>query len=522
MKQKPILDAVAEMILSTHCVFFEEQEEDDLQLPPAMFEFLIIASEHLLLQDYFATVIRWHKKVVSQCSPDHYFFALQGHSMTSCLARSLEATGDLSGAIDLYEKLGQEEKVQSLNSALSGRPHWMQIGEKWKSEVGSLIGCRLLGDHSFVFFERKLDDEGHPHISCYQESCDERSGDCGFDFGRKWQSIKVIKDKASEPLLFLASPNSPQKKLELWKFDGGVWSQIETRGEQPQRRQVCSDGGDMGECVKVGNEIFLFHCVRQQSLSHTVFTLSLDSTVWRRHSLRDDRMGMGIVTAAVSLDDSYALLLRVGTPYLNEKADNEVVPKYDVSVLEKTMTTLRAGNATKCGDWWYSPSIESTDRSGYIAHPEPVKTVQVGRLLIVLSVLNHATIFRDEGTDLKMEKFDMKFLQRKPTLNVLDLETMEWRGVAIANDWLLGDSTTELDLIYNEQEDSLDVIVLELDLQDQKRLKRLLKLRNASAIGDCFTKPLKPESLKARKYSTTYLVEMKKSSIDTISLVRPL
>ena len=459
-------------------------------------EFVYLTCEFYLLEGFCDTV---GDKVKEVSTSSH-------RGIQSCVARAHEFTGNLPEALEVYEALQQRVSIDRVKRSISGGAFWTQ-GTRFpiKSMESLVVGARLMHDGALTVFlhtrEHGSDGTNVYKFSFFIAKTKQGKLTCTQmqlpNNGRKWANMIVVEDVPSAPLRILALPSRITKQnLQLWQYDadGTHWSEVTTRGTKPPLHLAPNF---LKNCVRVDKELLLFEAVADPSLASNVFALDLVKNEWRRLP-KQAGLCHGVVATAFSQDNCCTVMLRPGQSVVNEKADNELMPKYEVDVLEKTRSDLRLPNTLKLGELWWSKNIPTIDKSGYVVNPH-VASVQVGNLLFVFSFGGRDRSVRKRTGNGDGARETVQPFCAQPSLEVLELTTMEWRAISLENSWVPGEWLFGFaELVYDSAVDQLHVIHAE------NNDVRFLCLHNVSTIK---TKVVKKNHRSSKKRSLQYQIQ---------------
>jgi MYND finger len=463
------------------------------------------------------------------------------------VAEAYEALGDLEKARTLFQECKQRNNVAALTKTINeSSPYWAQKGVHVLDEnCTRILGARRLNrKETAIFLECHHPVKAGPisFLICSDNgSVTPRNLPNGAS---QWIEIKIVPTPPTEPLLLLVSPliksdgdsvmiglkmmmgrSEKEVPIQLWKFDNDSWSQIKLRGDIPSRESLVAGS----HCVCMNDKVVLVggtqipRTLGVQAPKPSVYVLNLSTKEWRGvlHPYQTDffrdqqgratRPPLSILPPFSAMNTlnkdgglAYAIvMLRQGEPVVNKKRNNELVPKFAIDLL------VNASSSDKdMGLFSWILDVPTIDRSGYIADHIGSKCVQITELgLLVLSTNQISTVETLQSCG-RTEFSSFGSVPRAPTLNLLNLQTMEWRGVSIRNDRLLGceiESMSDL-MTCGDEEDTVQLIVLD---QQGTRL-RFLTLHNASHIqsSDCVQEAVSAMKIsQSKKMTLSYQIE---------------
>mmetsp|Transcript_5504 Transcript_5504/g.13292 ORF Transcript_5504/g.13292 Transcript_5504/m.13292 type:complete len:489 (+) Transcript_5504:855-2321(+) len=362
--------------------------------------------------------------------------------------------------------------------------------------------------------------------------------------GKRMMNLKIVPNEPSRPLLVLvarrdenecawdmemsmlsgSSENAASHKpIQLWRCDetNVTRQQISTRGNIPDFRSMFHEPGVAslnGHVVLLGSYMSIVSLLMQNDIKTSnpsaVFLLDMEAMTWRclnhPYNMVDFRgQPCGPATSSLPLflglaschlkerKSDMIILLREGNSLINEQEDNEIIPKYVVDCL---MEQSRHDRPTQMEYGWFL-NVQTTDRSGYVSGN--VESVQIGSSLLVLGLDTRMSIIRKLNPETQAVTIPSGFCEkssREPSVNLLDLDTMEWRKPLIRNSWLFK-SDTRGGVVFSSSTDTCQVVVTA-----ENRL-HFLAIQNASKIESCVERPVSNDKLKSKKNTLSYQVK---------------
>ena len=478
-----------------------------------------------------------------------------------CIARAFELTGSLQEARDIYKSCG-ESSNEGLEASLDGKQ--VYLFQKLNFPIENLsnrapcLNARQLPDGKLaIFFARTNGDKIVMNFNIFDPDTNSLIESELPHQGFKWRRIIVVESSPSSLLRVLVAPRNieqdqdvngdfmqeiylsqisclrvddalPIEKTELWEYyhETGTWRELKTRGSIPELFLPVS------RCVMTNqNSIVLFggndhRSTNQSSVSETssagVFILDMDSFVWQRIT-HPYKYGMKIeVTSSegtirdtihrslppfsgateINLDGrNWIALLREGYCERTRGMDNETIPKFalDIFGLPPSLPVSgRLGYSWKLG-------VETSDRAGYIA---PLLThftcVSSHSTILTIGSNVRSGFVQKEQPDGAIQVDMGRFLhsaESKAQIAVLDLASMEWRGVNIYNFELLdGTDPGRPQLVKSSNPNSCYLITL------SSTALKVFEIANLSALRDCYTKPVSTWKLQSKKQTLSYQV----------------
>jgi hypothetical protein len=348
------------------------------------FELMYLMAEYYYSRGDFANVLKvpeTYKTVWQKYRGDKAMLAVRKPTQM-CIARALEATGQMLKARDLYSTYGGDQgHLENIDAYISGKSIYASVKHRTVISKGiesTFLSSRELPDGNLaVLFQQESPSHlFNFHIYAPTTGSFDQFALPGHE-QNKWKGILMVPDLPSKPLRILVSsydctsstgdqgitemlesmgvhdPTSKKSKkllerVELWEFDNSniIWNQIKTRGCIPDRRVVTRSGR---ACAIIHNRLVLFGGMDFGAGSNTEiqssagsYVLDLTSREWfriphpYRFSLCTGRAGP-VSSHLPSFDavwtteihgQQMVAMLRQGKADVNTKGDNEVVPKY--------------------------------------------------------------------------------------------------------------------------------------------------------------------------------------------------
>jgi hypothetical protein len=455
-----------------------------------------------------------------------------------CIARSLEATGQLQRAQLMYNESGYDESAKLLDPCIAGeRCYWTQQGKMnilGNSSANDVTARELQDGTIAVFLTRaKYSEKGDEDqaINFYTVKP-------GSDFtlrnetlpaeGKKWKKVKVVPESKTEPLRVLVAPwtvtdqssseermedlalmmlnsgstsVSTSSPIELWEYGESSWNKIITRGNVPDSKALTSLGG---RCEQVKDKIILISGISRRRDNSGVFMLDTDSREWLQvphpyvweTPLSTGARGLPSFLAASSASiagHDMLAMLRQRYPIANRRGgENEVVPKFALDLLG---VAEPQGSTNRPSCWW-NIDVPLRDRSGYIAYNSSVCT-QIGKTLVVIGSSSYNLTANVEDNWPNLAPPDGIHI----SVDALQLENLEWRGTYLHNSWLLGEKSNEFAIANSPESECCYVVAI------SETGLRLLCLHNTNAFESSFTKPISAKKTLSKKNTLSYRIK---------------
>jgi len=206
-----------------------------------------------------------------------------------CIAKAMEATGQLSEARELYAECGIQE-LDDLDACLAGTQMYVSVRRIVPIKGIDFLAPRELCDGKIALLFRQ---SGNSHCGFKFNTFDPVSNaltECQLPHeGKKWRAVLAIPDPPSQPLRVLVAPKSAEagedaitelmtemmggmfpasmaqnnrqtlERVELWEYRQFEWHEIMTRGCIPDRLVVTRVGAG---CAILDNKLVVFRRFR--------------------------------------------------------------------------------------------------------------------------------------------------------------------------------------------------------------------------------------------------------------------
>ena len=519
------------------------------------FELMYLIAEYYYSMGDFANVLKipeMHKRVWQKHLGDKAMLTVRKPTQM-CIARALEATGQMLKARDLYSTYGGDQgHLENIDAYISGKSIYASVKHTMVISKGiesTFLSSRELPDGNLaVFFQQ----EGPSHLFNFHIYAPTTGSFDQFALPgheqNKWKGILMVPDLPSKALRILVSsydcasstsdqgitemlesmsvhdPTSKKsekllERVELWEFDNSnnSWNQIKTRGCIPDRLVVTRPGR---ACAIIHNRLVLFGGMdfgaRSNNEIHSSagpYVLDLTSLEWFRipHPYRSSLNGDDpiIIRHLLPLFDAVwtteihgqqmVAMLSQGKADVNTKGDNEVVPKYVLDLFG-----LNDNGTSQPSAFWLL-DVQTADRCGYIASMSP-SCAKIGSTLLVLGSHDTSMVGKlqvDGTTQLSKPSSSNFFLDT--SFLAFDPEQMEWRGINIGNfhpfENTTDDSTRKFLLVPSAEPATCHILC-----QKNNNKIQIGVISNLKSISRSFTKPLSARKRLSKKNTLSYQI----------------
>ncbi|CAB9525805.1 expressed unknown protein [Seminavis robusta] len=475
-----------------------------------------------------------------------------------CIAKSLEATGDLSKAREIFASCGVPD-LQDLDACIQGRMMYASIEASLPLKDITDLDARMVegGNVAIFFHQKRGDKDGLRGYHVQMNMIDSGTGELvniplPDQSARRWKAVRVVPDAPSSALRVLVSSANctdgeddgidlmsfmiedmmPKKgalteKVELWEFRGNRWFQIKTRGCIPDSQVVTRVGS---ACAVLGPFLVVFGGADMMTTrnrgartmgesSAAAYLLDTRSREWFRvahpykHSwftgpCPPDHICVSLPVFQAVWDvevngEPMIAMLRKGRDEVNEKR-SEKVPKYALDLFR----LLKVDGKERPEVIWHL-TVAAKDRCGYLASQFRAQCHQFGNTSLVLAP-SVGSMIEKVGADGKstISYFDKGGSHGSPTsilfIDALDMSRAEWRGVKIHNAKLLrGDINykTQYKLVPSMDPTMCYVLV------SSGTSYKLCRICNLDSINECFTESLTDRNRHSRKNTVGYQLE---------------
>jgi hypothetical protein len=504
-------------------------------------ELLYLLSEHFLSIGKYSTVVTLPDLFRAVWDATSLSFSRDKRCVQLCLARAYEAMGCLQKATSLYRECGHDETLHAIEHCLSGDRLYVSQRVGIPLAAGDYLTARELPDGTIAIFvcnrfggRPKTDffvvdpqDDFKPEKKALPRN------------GELWHAVRVVPAPSSELLRLLVARvpegsldgdlhtddmlrsmchlpalfgNDPVEDLEVWEYDGCIWSQIATRGCPPDRYAITRMGS---HCAMLQDKIVLFggnqvvNAALARSSPETsagAFILDLKTREWLRVPHPYQLTSYGVIHLSlppfatvipVEIEGRTSIaMLREGSSQLNKKGGNELVPKYALDFFGFGQTDNSPSNWLES---WFKMNVDTHDRCGYIASTVQCSAMQTGSVLLVIASEDALVVTRNNADGTTQNEYHHPTLEAGIT--ALDMTSFEWRGVSIHNSRLLSSDLKQLQFIQSSDPKQCYIIGL------AENELRIFTLSNLNSIPGSFTKALSAKKLLSKKRTAGYKIQ---------------